>query len=128
MYRIGHGTRTRHRLMRNKWNVEGEGVFEALLQAVADAMGVIFGLDQRDRNVGLVIEDIIGSLGLPTTDQLPANNNPTLRKADLLADLQHFIPAPLAQRRGDELGADVPLTEAALLNHGGTTFRPGRRR
>ena len=63
---------------------------------VADAVVVVLGLDQGDRNVGLVVEDVVGSLGLAPGDELAADDDPALGEADLLADLQHLIPARLA--------------------------------
>ena len=54
------------------------GVVEALLHAVADAVGIVLGLDQRERDVGLVIEDVVGALGLAAGDQLAANDDPAL--------------------------------------------------
>jgi hypothetical protein len=45
-------------------NVERGGVIERLLHAVADDVRIVLGLDQRQRNVRLVIEDVVGALGL----------------------------------------------------------------
>ena len=45
-------------------DVERRGVVEALLHPVADAVVVVLGLDQRDRDVRLVVEDVVGALGL----------------------------------------------------------------
>jgi hypothetical protein len=88
-------------------DVEGRGVVEALLHPVAHAMGIVLGLDQRQRDVGLVIEDIISPLGLAPRDQLAAHDDAALSEAHLLANLQHLVPPRLAERRRDELGADV---------------------
>ena len=96
-------------------NVERCGVIERLLHPVADAVGIVLGLDQRQRNVRLVIEDIVGPLGLAASDQLAAHDDPALGEADLLADLQHLVPPGLAQGGRDELGADVALAKGALV-------------
>ena len=87
------------------------GVVERLLHAVADAVVVVLGLDERDRDVGLVVEDVVGALGLAARDQLAANDDAALGEADLLADLQHLIPARLLHGGRDELGADVAFAE-----------------
>ena len=46
-----------------------------------------------------------------------------LVKLDLLADLQHLVPAGLAQGRRDELGADVAFAQAALVETGLENWR-----
>src|ERR1700680_4579525 len=55
---------------KNKRNIEGYGIVQGLLHAVADAVVVVLGLDDGDRDVGLVIKDVIGALGLPAGYQL----------------------------------------------------------
>ena len=75
------------------------GVVERLLHAVADAVVVVLGLDDGDRDVRLVVEDVVGALGLAARDQLAADDDPALGEADLLADLRHLVPArPVARR------------------------------
>ncbi len=97
-------------------DVERAGVVERLLHPVADAMGIVLGLDQGERDVRLVIEDVVGALGLAARDQLAAHDDPALGEADLLADLQHLVPPGLAQGGRDELGADVAFAEGALVH------------
>jgi hypothetical protein len=78
-----------------------------LLHAVADAMIVVLRLDQRDRDIRLVIENKVGLLGLAARDQLAAHDDPALSKIDLLPNLQHLVPAGTLNGRQDELGGDV---------------------
>ncbi len=52
-------------------NVERRRIVEALLHAVADAVGVVLGLDQRERDVRLVVENDVGLLGLAAVTSLP---------------------------------------------------------
>jgi hypothetical protein len=40
---------------KNKGNIEGCGIVEGLLHAIADAVIVILGFDDGDRDIGLVI-------------------------------------------------------------------------
>jgi hypothetical protein len=40
---------------KNQRNIEGYGIIEGLLHAIAYAMVVVLGLDDGDRDVGLVI-------------------------------------------------------------------------
>lgn len=104
-------------------DVERGRVFQALLHAVTDAVGVVLGLDQGQRDVRLEVQDVVGALGLAAADQLAAYDDPALGEADFLTDLQHLIPARLAQGRGDELGADVAFTEGSLVHEVGFTER-----
>ena len=62
-------------------DVERLGVVEGLLHAVADAVVVVLGLDQRERDVGLVVEDVVGALGLAAGDQLAADDDAALGEA-----------------------------------------------
>ena len=97
-------------------DIQGLGVVQPLLHAVADGMSVVLGLDERDRNVWLVVENIVGALGLPARDQLAAHDDPTLGEAHFLANLQQLVPPRLAQGRRDELGADVTFTKTFLVH------------
>ena len=101
---------------KTKGNIEGAGVFERLLHAVADGVVVVLGLDQGDGDVRLVVEDVVGALGLAARDQLAANNDPAFGKADLLANLRLNVPARLHDGRGDELRADVAFAEVFLVH------------
>ena len=49
--------------------------------------------------------NLIRPLGLAPSDQLAADDDAALGEAHLLPDLQHLVPARLAQSRRDELGA-----------------------
>ena len=51
--------------------------------------------------------DVGGALSGPQSDQLAAHDDAALGESNLLPDLQHLVPSGLAQRRRDELGADV---------------------
>ena len=101
---------------KDEGDIQGLGVVQPLLHAVADGVSVVLGLDERDRNVWLVVENIVGALGLPARDQLAAHDDPALCKAHFLANLQQLVPPSLAQGRRDELGADVTFTETFLVH------------
>ena len=100
-------------------DIERRGVVEALLHAVADAVGVVLGLDQRDRDVRLVVENVVGPLGLAARDQLAAHDDPALGEIDLLANLHHLVPPGALDGRQDELRADVAFGEASLVHRAG---------
>ena len=76
-------------------NVERRRRIQRLLHAVADGVVVVLGLDDGDGDVGLVVEDVVGALGLAARDQLAADDDAALGEADFLADLRHLVPARL---------------------------------
>ena len=100
----------------DEWDIERGRVFQALLQPVAYPMRVVLSFDEGQRDIWLVIEDIVSALGLPAADQLAAHNDATLGEADFLTDLQHLVPARFAQGRRDELSADIAFGEGALVH------------
>lgn len=100
-------------------DIEDLGVFERLLHAAAHRVVVVFGLDDAEREVRAVKEEVIGLLCLPSLDGLAADQDPALREIDLLADLVEHIPLR-STRPGDggrdELGADVRLVEVLFVH------------
>jgi hypothetical protein len=106
-------------------NVEGRCIFQPLLHAVPDAVRIVLGLDQRQRNVGLEIENVVDAFGLAARHQLAAHDDAALGEADLFADLRHFIPSRPLDRRRDELGADVAFAKGALVHCGHANSRFG---
>ena len=111
---------------KHKGDVEGQGIVEPLLHPVADAVVVVLGLDDRNRNVGPVIEDIVGPFALAPADQLAAHDDPAFCEANLFTDLTELIPSSLPEGRCDELGAYVPFAEAFLVHRGQVFALPGR--
>ena len=82
-------------------------------------MVVVFGLDDGNREIGLVEEEIVDLLGFSSTDGFAANNHPALREVDLLTKLGHHVPF-LAVRakncRRNELRADIRFREFLLIH------------
>ena len=78
-------------------------------------MVVVLGLDDGDRDVGLVIKDVIGALGLPAGYQLSAHDDAAFGKSDFLADLHHPVPARALDGGTDEFGADVAFAQVPLI-------------
>ena len=54
-----------------------------LLHPVADGVVVVLGLDDRDRNIRLVVEDVVSELGLAPRDHLASDVDLTLGEVDL---------------------------------------------
>ena len=93
------------------------GIVEGLLHTVARRVGVVLGFNQGNGEIGLVVQDVIGPLGLAPADQLAAHDNAACGEADLAANLRCLVPAGLVQGRGNELGAHVAFAEACLLHN-----------
>ena len=72
-------------------------------------MRVVFGLDDRDGDVRLVEEQVIGPAGLASGDELSPNDDPALGETVFLSDLRGIFPARSLNGWGDELGADIPF-------------------
>jgi hypothetical protein len=65
------------------------------LHAGTDAVVIILCLNQRDGDVRLVVENVVGKLGFATGDESAADDDPSLREVDLLANLRQVIPPRL---------------------------------
>ena len=80
-------------------------------------MIVVLGFDQGDRDVVLVVENVIGALGFAARDELATNDDAALGEADLFPDLCELIPARPLQCGRDELTANVAFAHRAFINH-----------
>ena len=100
----------------HKRDVERDGIVEGLLHSVADAVVIVLRLDDGDRNIGLVVKDVIGALGFAARNKLAPDDDASLGEIDLLADLHHPVPARAFDGGAYELGADVALAEIFLVH------------
>ncbi len=99
-------------------HIQDAGVFERLLHASTYRMGVVLGLHHGEREVRLVVEDVVGLLGLAAFDGLATDDDAALGEVDLFSDLGHQVPAGARLTHdggGDELGADVGLGQRLLV-------------
>jgi hypothetical protein len=80
-----------------------------------DSVVVVFGLDEGDGNVGLVVENVVGTLGLAAGYQSAADDDPAFCERNLFANLRQDIPARLLDSGRDELSTDVAFAEAFLI-------------
>jgi hypothetical protein len=76
---------------------------------------VVFRLDECEGKVRLVIEDIVGAFGLPTSDELAPNDDSAFGKPDLFANLSQLIPPCLFHCRRDEFRADGAFAQGFLI-------------
>ena len=77
-------------------------------------------LNDGNGEIGFVIEDVIGALGLATGVQLAPDDDAPFGEGEFFADLGMEVPARCLERRDNELGADVTLAEKLLVH----TARP----
>ncbi|MCU0684831.1 MAG: hypothetical protein MUF34_21735 [Polyangiaceae bacterium] len=106
-----------------KGHVEHLGVVERLLHAGAEAMLVVFGLDDRDRQVRPVVEHVVGAAPPRSRAGFAPRQHPPSGKLDLFANLGLHVPACSHECGRDELRADVSLREC-LFVHGTTRVEP----
>jgi hypothetical protein len=70
-------------------------------------MGSVLGLNDGDRNVRLVVEDVVGALDLTPGMQLAPDDDPAFGKGDFFPNLGVQIPARRGDGGRDEFAADV---------------------
>ena len=81
-------------------DVEGRGVLQGLLHAVADAVVVVLCLDQGDGDVRLVVENVVGTLGFAAGDELAADDDPALGESRPPRESATSHPTPPASTAG----------------------------
>jgi len=77
----------------NEGDVQDFGVVESLLHTVTNRVEVILRFNDGDRDIRLVIEDVVGKLRFPTGHHLPANVDLPLGEMDFSAELSVIVPA-----------------------------------
>ena len=102
-------------------HVEHRGVVERLLDAVAHRVIVVLGLDDGQRQAGLVVEDVVRAADavLVTPAGLPAHHDAAVGEPHFLAHLQLGVPLRRSDRRRDVLGADVAFGQRLLVHEPG---------
>ena len=100
-------------------DIEDPRILESLLHSAADRVGIIFGFDYGDWDVGLVVEDVVGLLRLATLYSLAMYYDPALGEVNLFTNLREGIPLlPIRADEGgcDELGPYIRFGEAFLVH------------
>ena len=98
-------------------HIERLGVAEGLLHPAAHGVVVVFGLDDREGQVRLVEEQIVGPLPLAPARELASDDDAARREAVLAADLRELVPARLRDRRSDVVLADFGFVQGFLIAH-----------
>ena len=96
---------------KDEGHVECVGIAEGFLHSVGHGVRVVFGLNNRRWDVWFEKQHTVRALALAPTYQFAAHDDAAIGEAPFLADLRKLIPARFMKCRGDEPGADVPLTE-----------------
>ena len=97
-----------------KRHIEGLGSGERLLHASTNGMDIVLNLNNGNGNTGLVIEDVIGTPGLPACNLGAPNDHPTGRKGHFFSELRLQIPSSGDESRGDEFRTDVTFRQRFL--------------
>src|SRR5690606_7013370 len=90
-------------------HVERLSIAEGLLHAGAERVLVVLRLDDGNRQVLLVIEDVDSSARLATAVHFAAHDNASLGEADFITYPLMPIPASVTNGRGNEFAADITL-------------------
>ena len=98
------------------FTVQAANDLAILLHAGADRVVVILGLDDRERDAGLVVKDVVGALVLAARHQLMTINDGALADAHFLVNLRGHVLSATHQAGRDELGADVAFAEGFLVH------------
>ena len=86
------------------------------MQPSADGLSIFFGLKQRDRDIRLDGQDVVSPLGFAMAYQPTTDIDPAVSETNFFANLGYFVPTRMPECWGDELGANVALTERSLLH------------
>ena len=97
-------------------DIQRISVAEGLLNSSTHRVLVVFRLDDRDRDVGLVVENIVGASLLSACVEFPSDINFAGGEAYFLTDLSVYIPASRHDSGRYELGADVAFTEVLFVH------------
>jgi len=99
----------------DKGNVEGFGIAEGLLHSRAYGVVVVLGFDDREGDVGLVIENVIDALLRASSVDFSSHIDSTISETNLFANLGVEVPARCHEAGRDELRAYVAFTEGFFV-------------
>lgn len=91
------------------------GILQRLLHAATDGMVVVFCLNEGNRNVRFIVEDIVSEIGFAAGDEFAPDNDSPFGEADLFANLRQLIPSCFRNGGRDEFRADVAFAQRFLV-------------
>jgi hypothetical protein len=87
-----------------------------LLDAAADRIVVIFGFDQSNGNVRLVVENVICALSFAASYKLATDYDPAFGETNLFTNLPLDIPTGVDDCGRNILRADVAFAEVSFIH------------
>ena len=96
-------------------DVEHFRIMQSLLHAIAKVVFVVLGFDDGNRDIGLVVQNVIGALGLTARVQLAAHDDTPFGEGDFFADLGVQIPTGLNDGWCDVFAANISLGQVLLI-------------
>jgi hypothetical protein len=97
----------------SKRHIQQFGISDGLLHARSHGVIVVFGFDDRQRNIRLVIENVIRALLCAARIEFASHEDATLGERYFFSNLRIAIPACNINKRGcDELCADIAFAES----------------
>ena len=100
----------------HKGYFEGLGIAECLLDTCANGMVVVFRLNHSDRDIGLVVENVVSAFSCTTSVEFSPDVDPAIGEGDFLAYLDLDVPARRFDIRRDELCADVAFAKVFFIH------------
>jgi hypothetical protein len=101
----------------DRGDVQDAGIVQGLLDARFDRMPVIFGLDNGQGDIGLVVKDVIGPFALTSNGQVTFHINAPIGKRVLFPNLGQRIPAGFLQSGLDVFAANVSFRQVFFRGH-----------
>jgi hypothetical protein len=86
-----------------------------LLHSIAYGVIIVFGLDEREREM-LIVEYVIGALGLAARDQSAAHDDTAFGEANSPTNLRGFVLPGLYDGGGNVFGADIGFAQGLLVH------------
>ena len=80
-------------------------------------MVVVLRLDDGNRNIRLIIEDVVCAFLLSTRMKLSLHIDPAGSKRFFLSNLKVNVPARLRKGRSDKFCANVPFCQGLSVEH-----------
>ena len=99
----------------DKGNIKGSRVIEGLLDTRGNGVRVVLCLNNRNGNVRLVVEDVIGPFPTAPSMEFPSDIDATVREFYFSTNLKILIPTGRNDSRGNELRANIALSEGFFV-------------
>jgi hypothetical protein len=101
-----------------EWHVQQFGVLDRLCHAGVERMGVVLGLDHRQRAIRTVAQHVVGAAdaGLVACGTMATHHHAAGLEREFLEHLLVHVPTAGDQGRRDEFQADVRFGQCLLIH------------